>query len=104
MLTASTIAAMYNRRASPGSEATITGSDMRYRLSSWNASSTSFVQMKGPDLRKSLKNERARSASLEINQLSATKQPVSFCTSLMRAGGRMASIVLIFFGFASIPQ
>jgi hypothetical protein len=55
MLTAFTVAVMYNRRASPGSEATITGSDMRYRLSSWNVSSTSSVQTKDLDLHKSLK-------------------------------------------------
>jgi hypothetical protein len=104
MLTVSTVAAMYNRRGSLGSGATITGGDVRYRLSSWNASSASFVQTKGPDLYKSLKNGRARPASLEINRLSMAKQPVSFYTSLMQAGGRISSIVLIFFGFASIPR
>jgi hypothetical protein len=104
MLTASVVAAMYNRRGSPGSGATITGDDVRYRLSSWNASSAPSVQTKGPDLRKSLKNGRARSASLEINQLSAAKQPVSFCTSLMQAEGRITSIVLIFSRFVSIPR
>jgi hypothetical protein len=103
MLIASAIAAMYNRRGSPGSGDTITGGDVRYRLSSWNASSTSSVQIKGPDLHKSLKNGRVRSASLKINWLSAAKQPVSFYTSLMRAGGRITLIILIFSGFASIP-
>jgi hypothetical protein len=104
MLIASTIAVMYNRRGSPGSGATITGGDVRYRLSSWNASSALSVQMKGPDLCKTLKNGRACSASLEINRLNTAKQHVSFYTSLMRAGGRIASIILIFSGFASIPQ
>jgi hypothetical protein len=41
--------------------------------------------------------------NLEINRLSAAKHSMSFYTSLMRAGGRIASIVLIFSGFASIP-
>jgi hypothetical protein len=59
---------------------------------------------KDPDFRSSLKNRRARSVSLEINRLSVVKYPVSFCTSLMRAGGHMASIVLIFFRLASILQ
>jgi hypothetical protein len=62
------------------------------------------VQTNGPDFYKSLKNGRARSASLEMNRLSAAKHPVSFCTSLMRVGGRIASIVLIFIGLASIPR
>jgi hypothetical protein len=95
------IAVMYNRRGSSGFGATITGDDVRYHLSSWNASS---VQMEGLDLRKSLKSMRARSASLEINRLSAAKQPVSFYTSLMRVGGCIASIIWIFSGFALIPQ
>jgi hypothetical protein len=104
MLTTSAIAVTYNRRGSLGSGATITSGDVRYCLSSWNASSASLVQMKGPDLLKSLKNGGARSAYLEINRLSVAKQPVSFYTSLMRAGGHIASIVQIFFGFALIPQ
>jgi hypothetical protein len=77
-------------------------SDVRYRLSSWNATSASSVHMKGPDFRRNLKNGRARSSSLEINWLSVTNHLMSFCTSLMRAGGRIASIVLIFSGLASI--
>jgi hypothetical protein len=60
--------------------------------------------MNGPDFRKSLKNRRARSTSLEINQLSVPKQHVSFCTSLTWAGCRIASIILIFSGLASIPR
>jgi hypothetical protein len=76
---------------------------VRYLLSSWNASSASLVQAKGPNFHISLKNRRARSASLEINRLSVVKHPVSFCMSLMRAGGRIASIVLIFSELASIP-
>jgi hypothetical protein len=71
-------------------------------LSSWNSSSTSSVQMKGLHFRRSLKIGRARSASLAINRLSAAKHLVSFCTSLMRAGGHTASIVMIFSGLASI--
>jgi hypothetical protein len=63
-----------------------TGGGVRYLLSSWNASSTSLVHMKGPDFCSSLKNRRARSANLEINRLSAAKHPVSFCTSLMWVG------------------
>jgi hypothetical protein len=43
MLTASVIAMMYDKRGSPGFGATITDSDVRYRLSSWNSSSASFV-------------------------------------------------------------
>jgi hypothetical protein len=104
MLKASAVAVMYNRRGSPGFGATITSGDVRYCLSSCNASSTSFVQMKGLDLHKSLKNGRAYSTSVEINWLSVAKQPVSFCTSLMRAGGHIASIILIFSMFASIPR
>jgi hypothetical protein len=104
MLTTSVIAMMYDKRGSPGFGATITDSDVRCRLSSWNSSSASSVQMKGSDLCKSLKNRRAHSASLEINRLSAAKQPVSFYTSLMRAGVCIALIVLIFSGFASIPR
>jgi hypothetical protein len=77
---------------------------VRYRLSSWNASPASSVQTKGPNFHKSLKNGRARSASLEINRLSAAMHHVSFCTSLMRAGGRIALIVLIFSRLASIPR
>jgi hypothetical protein len=73
-----------------------------YLLSSWNASSASSVQTKGPNFCRSLKNGRARSANLEIIRLSAAKHPVSFCTSLMWARGRIASIVLIFSGLASI--
>jgi hypothetical protein len=80
------------------------GDDVRYRLSSWNASFTSSIQMKGPDFRRSLKNRRACSASLEINQLNAVKQPMCFYTSLMRVGGRIALTVLIFSGLASIPR
>jgi hypothetical protein len=64
----------------------------------------SLVQTKGLDFYSSLKNGRARSASLEINRLSAAKHPTSICTSLMRAGGRIASIVQIFSGLASIPR
>jgi hypothetical protein len=104
MLTASAVAATYNGRGSLGFRATIIYGDVRYRLSSWNASSASSVQTKGSDLRKSLRNGRAHSTSLEINRLSVAKQPVSFYTSLMRAGGRIASIILIFSEFALIPQ
>jgi hypothetical protein len=104
MLTTSDIAVMYNRRGSPGFGATITSGDVRYCLSSWNASSASLVQTKGPESHKSLKNGRARSAGLEINRLSTAKQPVSFYTSLMQAGGCITSIILIFSGFASIPR
>jgi hypothetical protein len=60
--------------------------------------------MKGPNFCRSLKNGRARSASVEINWLNVAKHLVSFCTSLMRAGGCIASIILIFFGLASIPR
>jgi hypothetical protein len=59
--------------------------------------------MKGLDFCRSLKNGRAHSASLEINWVSAAKHPVSFCMSLMRAGGHIASIVLIFSRLASSP-
>jgi hypothetical protein len=48
--TCSAVAVTYNRGGSPGSGATITGGDVRYRLSSWNTSSASSVQTKGPDL------------------------------------------------------
>jgi hypothetical protein len=104
MLTASATAVMYNRRGSLGFRATTIGADVRYHLSSWNTSYALSVQTKGPDLHKSLKNGRAHSASLEINWFSTVKQPVSFCTSLMQAGGRIALIVLIFSGFALIPR
>jgi hypothetical protein len=57
----------------------MTGSDVGYCFSSWNASSTSSVQTKGLNFYRSLKNGRAHSASLEINQLSATKHPMSTC-------------------------
>jgi hypothetical protein len=77
--------------------------DGRYRLSSWNASSASSIQMKGLDFLRNMKNGRARLANLEINRLSVTKQPVRFYTSLMRVGGRIVSIVLIFSGLASVP-
>jgi hypothetical protein len=80
------------------------GGEVRYLLSSWNASSASLVQTNGPDFHRSLKNRRARSTSLEINWLSMAKHPVSFYTSLMRAGGRIASIILIFSELASIPR
>jgi hypothetical protein len=63
-----------------------------------------LVPEKGPDFNSSLKNGKARSASLEINRLSAAKHPMSFWTSLMRAGGRIPSIALIFSGLASIPR
>jgi hypothetical protein len=86
-LTASTVATIQSSSGSPGSGATITGGEVRYLLRSWNASSASSVQMNGPDFRRSLKNGRAHSTNLEINRLSATKHPVSFCTFLMRAGG-----------------
>jgi hypothetical protein len=79
------------------------GGDVSYRLSSSNASSASSVQIQGPDFCRSLKDWRARSASLEINRLSAAKHPVSFYTSLMWVGGRITSISLIFLGLASIP-
>jgi hypothetical protein len=49
------------------------------------------------------KLEERESSSLEINWLSAVKHPVSFCTTLMRAGGHNASIILIFSGLALIP-
>jgi hypothetical protein len=65
--------------------------------------SASSVQTKGPDFHRSLKNGRARSASPEINRLSTAKRSMSFCTSLMWAGGRITSIVLIFSGLTSIP-
>jgi hypothetical protein len=79
------------------------GSDIRYCFSSWNASSSFSVQTKGLDFHSSLKNGRARSASLEIKWLSTANHPVSFWTSLMRAGGRITSIALIFSGLTPIP-
>jgi hypothetical protein len=60
--------------------------------------------MKGLDFHRSLKNGRARSASLETNWLSAARHPMSFCTSLIWVGGRIAAIVLTFSGLASIPR
>jgi hypothetical protein len=77
--------------------------DVRYHLSSWNASSASSVQTKVLNFRRSLKNRRAHSANLEINYLSAAKHPMSFCTSLMRVRGHIASIVFIFSRLASVP-
>jgi hypothetical protein len=60
--------------------------------------------MKGLDFRKKLKNGRARSVSLEVNRLIIAKHPMSFCASLMQAGGCIASIIIIFSGLASIPR
>jgi hypothetical protein len=53
------------------------GSDIRYCFSSWNASSSFSVQTKGLDFHSSLKNGRARSASLEIKWLSTANHPMS---------------------------
>jgi hypothetical protein len=69
-----------------------------------NASSAFLVQTKGLDFRNSLKNGRARSASLVINRLSTAKHLVSFWTSFMRAGSHISSIALIFSGLALIPR
>jgi hypothetical protein len=51
----------------------------------------------------SLKKGIALSASLDMKRLRATNDPVSFCMSLMWAGGPIASIALILFVFASMP-
>jgi hypothetical protein len=39
-----------------------------------------------------------------MKRLRAANDPVSFWTSLIRAGGLIASIALIFSGFASMPR
>jgi hypothetical protein len=41
MLIASVVAVTYKKRGSPDSKDTITGSDVRYHMSSWNVSSAS---------------------------------------------------------------
>jgi hypothetical protein len=66
--------------------------------------STSLVQEKGPAFRSSLKKGSALSANLEMKRLRAASDPVSFWTSLTRVGALIASIALIFSGFASMPQ
>ena len=48
--------------------------------------------------------EEGETAILEIKRLRAAKDPVSFCTSLMRPGGLIASIALILAGFALMPR
>jgi hypothetical protein len=68
------------------------------------ACSASSVQVNGLDFRNSLKKGSALSASLEMKRLRAANDPVSFWTSLIRAGGLIASIALIFSGFASMPR
>jgi hypothetical protein len=75
---------------------------VRYDLSSKNASYSS-VQTKGLDFRRSLKNGRTHSASLEMNRLSAAKHSVRFYTSLTSAGCHISLIVLILSRLALIP-
>src|SRR6185437_1572482 len=78
MLTASADAVRYRNNGSPGSGATNTGSEVRCCFSSWKACSTYSVQENGPDLLNSLKKGRALSASLDMKQLRAARDPVSF--------------------------
>jgi hypothetical protein len=62
-----------------------------------------FGPREWPDFRNRLKKGSALSASLEMKRLRAASDPVSFWTSLMRVRGLIASIALIFSGFASMP-
>jgi hypothetical protein len=78
MLTTSAAAAMYMFNVSPGSGATRTGREVRCCFNSRKACSASSVQAKGLDFRRSLKKGRVLSANLEIKQLRAAKDPVSF--------------------------
>jgi hypothetical protein len=104
MLITSVVAARYRNSVSPGSEATRTGKEVRYRFISWKACSSSSVHVNGPDPLINLKKGRALSSSLEMKRLRAASDPVNFCTSLSRAGGLIASIARILFRFASIPR
>jgi hypothetical protein len=87
MLTASAVAAMYRYSGSSGSGATRIDRDARCCFNSQKACSTSPVQVNGQDFRRSLKKGSALSASLEMKRLRAANDPVSFWTSLIRAGG-----------------
>jgi hypothetical protein len=104
MLTASAAAAMYKYNGSSGSGATNIGRDTRCCFNSWKACSASLVQEKGPAFHSSLKKGSALSANLEMKWLRAASDPVSFWMSLTRVGGLIASITLIFSGFASMPR
>jgi hypothetical protein len=61
------------------------GSDVSYCFSFWNTSSASSVQTKGLDFRRSLKNWRACSISLEINGLSQASREL---LDILNAGWR----------------
>jgi hypothetical protein len=78
MLTASATAAMYKYSGSSGFGATNIGKDTKCCFSSWKACSASSVQEKDPDFRSSLKKGSALSANLEMKQLRAASDPVSF--------------------------
>ena len=104
MLTTSVDAARYRNKVSPGSGATSTDRKVRCFFSSWKAYSAYSVQVNEPDLLSSLNKGSALSASLEMKQLREAKDPMSFYTSLIRAGGLIASIALILAGLASMPR
>jgi len=77
MLTTSVDAARYRNKVSPGSGATSTDRKVRCFFSSWKAYSAYSVQVNEPDLLSSLKKGSALSASLEMKQLRAAKDPMS---------------------------
>jgi hypothetical protein len=104
MVITSVVIARYRNNVLPGSGATRTGKELRYCFISWKACSASSVHVNGLDPLISLKKGRALSASLEMKWLRAARDPVNLCTSLIHAGGLIASIARILSRFASIPR
>jgi hypothetical protein len=79
------------------------GGDCSWCLRSCNAWFASSVHWNLLWSLRNLKKGSPLSPSQEMNRFKATMQPVSIWTSLIIFGASMAVMVLMFFGFASIP-
>ena len=80
------------------------GGEAKYFFKSSKASRHSSNQEKSFICLKVLKNGRYLSTDLEINWLSATILPFSYCTSFFVFGCLISMIVFIFSRLASIPH
>lgn len=78
--------------------------ELRKFFKSLKAYQYSSIQVKSFTWSKTLKKARQRSVDFEINRLSVVMCLVSYCTSFLKVGCYMLSMVWIFFEFASIPR
>src|SRR6266540_1001890 len=95
---------MYSSSASSGMGGTNTGGLVRNFLSSSKARCASGVHRNSSCFFRSLYKGIAHSPRRETKRLSATMQPVSFCTPFNLVGEFILKMSLSFFGLTSMPR